>query len=98
MQPDIGLPKPDLCIFLDLSPSDAAARRGFGSERYETSEMQKSVRALFLELLKKLEHKEVVSVDAGQPVDDVHRTMLDLANDLFHGHALEKALGTFQHG
>ncbi|KAL8760473.1 MAG: hypothetical protein Q9184_003353 [Pyrenodesmia sp. 2 TL-2023] len=98
MQPDIGLPRPDLCIFLDLSPSDAATRSGFGSERYEKSEMQKSVRALFRELLKKPQYKEIVSVDAGQPVDDVHRIMLNLANDLFRGYALEKALGTFEHG
>ncbi|KAL8929496.1 MAG: hypothetical protein Q9208_001165 [Pyrenodesmia sp. 3 TL-2023] len=98
MQSDIGLPRPDLCIFLDLSPSDAAVRGGFGNERYETSEIQKSVRALFQELLKRPQHKEIVSVDAGRPVDDVHRIVFGMANDLFHGHALKKALGTFEHG
>ncbi|KAI4201346.1 MAG: hypothetical protein LQ346_002194 [Caloplaca aetnensis] len=98
MQPEIGLPRPDLCIFLDLSPSDAAERGGFGNERYETGEMQKRVRALFWEVSERPEHKEIAPVDAGRSVNEVHRTMLDLVDDLFCGQALNEALGTFKHG
>ena len=33
--PDHGLPEPDLVLFIDLSPEAAAARAGYGEERYE---------------------------------------------------------------
>ena len=97
-QPDIGLPKPDLCIFLDISPGDAAARGDFGSERYETSEMQKCVRRLFGEFLTNPEHQEMVLVDAGQSIDEVHETMLQLANKVFQKQSLDNALQTFATG
>ncbi|KAF1812336.1 P-loop containing nucleoside triphosphate hydrolase protein, partial [Eremomyces bilateralis CBS 781.70] len=45
--PDIGLPRPDLCLFLDLSTAEAQARGGYGGERYERREMQERVRAGF---------------------------------------------------
>ncbi|KAM0754060.1 Deoxythymidylate kinase, partial [Meredithblackwellia eburnea MCA 4105] len=47
LSPDIGLPAPDLVLFLDLSPTAAAQRGGYGSERYETSEVQLAVREVF---------------------------------------------------
>lgn len=45
--PEIGLPQPDLVLFLDISSDDAAKRGGYGEERYEQEEMQSRVRALF---------------------------------------------------
>jgi dTMP kinase len=45
--PDEGLPAPDVVLFMDLPPGDAAARGGFGGERYEKPEFQTSVRAAF---------------------------------------------------
>ncbi|KAI5479313.1 thymidylate kinase [Pseudohyphozyma bogoriensis] len=45
--PDVGLPQPDLVLFLDISPAAAAARGGYGGERYENSETQKRVREVF---------------------------------------------------
>lgn len=45
--PEIGLPRPDLVLFLDLDEEQARARGGFGSEVYERGEMQKRVRDLF---------------------------------------------------
>ncbi|KAL8729774.1 MAG: hypothetical protein Q9166_004497 [cf. Caloplaca sp. 2 TL-2023] len=96
IQPDIGLPKPDLCIFLDVSPADAAARGGFGDERYETSEVQRRVRGLFGELLQRPENKEMVSVDAGRSVEEVHKTIIRLANKAFEDDELSKPLRTFQ--
>lgn len=51
-KPDIGLPKPDLVMFLKLSPSEAALRGQFGNERYETSGFQKLVQQRFEELMK----------------------------------------------
>ncbi|CAO1605981.1 Thymidylate kinase [Xanthoria calcicola] len=97
IQPEIGLPKPDLCIFLDVSPTDAAARGGFGSERYETSEMQKRVRNLFQELLQKPQNREMVAVDAGESMEEVHRAMRRLGNKLFEGEGLSKPLKSFHY-
>ncbi|TFK39573.1 thymidylate kinase [Crucibulum laeve] len=45
--PDVGLPAPDLTIFLDISPETAKERGGYGEERYEKEEMQRKVRAVF---------------------------------------------------
>ncbi|KAK4161868.1 P-loop containing nucleoside triphosphate hydrolase protein [Cladorrhinum sp. PSN259] len=45
--PEIGLPRPDLVLFLDLDEEQAKARGGYGEERYEQAEMQKRVRELF---------------------------------------------------
>lgn len=52
MKPDVGLPKPDLVMFLQLSPAEAALRGQFGEERYETSAFQRAVQQQFEELRK----------------------------------------------
>lgn len=48
----MGLPKPDLVMFLHLSPAEAALRGKFGDERYETSVFQKAVHQKFEQLVK----------------------------------------------
>ncbi|PWZ00152.1 hypothetical protein BCV70DRAFT_200306 [Testicularia cyperi] len=45
--PDVGLPLPDLTLFLDLDATTAAARGGYGEERYEKLEFQAKVREAF---------------------------------------------------
>ncbi|KAF8318734.1 P-loop containing nucleoside triphosphate hydrolase protein [Clavulina sp. PMI_390] len=45
--PDIGLPAPDLVLFLDVSPEIQAQRGGFGEERYEKADLQRRVREVF---------------------------------------------------
>lgn len=52
MKPDVGLPKPDLVMFLQLSPAEAALRGQFGEERYETSVFQRAVQQKFEQLMK----------------------------------------------
>ncbi|KAI4126346.1 MAG: hypothetical protein LQ347_005013, partial [Umbilicaria vellea] len=49
-EPEVGLPRPDVCIFLDISPEDAARRGGFGLEKYENDKMQRQVREMFYRL------------------------------------------------
>lgn len=66
-QSEVGLPKPDLLIFLDVSPEDAAGRGGFGAEVYENTEMQKSVRRLFHILFTEPFVGGAVVIDAGRP-------------------------------
>ncbi|KAF7205061.1 thymidylate kinase [Nothobranchius furzeri] len=71
MKPDVGLPKPDLVMFLQLNPAEAALRGQFGSERYETSAFQKSVQQKFKQLMKDPSVNWKV-IDASKNVDDVH--------------------------
>ena len=74
--PDVGLPRPDLCIFLDVSPETASQRGGFGGELYERTDMQIRVRELFEVLLgHKDEENDVVIVNADRDVADVERTI-----------------------
>lgn len=77
--PEVGLPRPDAAVFLDLAEAEAAARGGFGEERYETGEMQRRVRGLFWGLKAGEvegvrfgeEAEDLVVVDAGGSVDEV---------------------------
>ncbi|CAJ2507330.1 Uu.00g085160.m01.CDS01 [Anthostomella pinea] len=45
--PEIGLPRPDMVLFLDLEETVARERGGWGGEIYEKGEMQRRVRDLF---------------------------------------------------
>ena len=45
--PEIGLPLPDLVIFLTLPQAKAASRESFGTERYEVDAFQKKVMTNF---------------------------------------------------
>jgi dTMP kinase len=47
LQPDKGLPAPDLTILLTIPPASASARADFGIERYETVDIQTRVREQF---------------------------------------------------
>ncbi|XP_037763999.1 thymidylate kinase isoform X1 [Chelonia mydas] len=51
-QPDVGLPKPDLILFLQLSTLEAAKRGDFGNERYENSSFQEKVLQNYYHLIK----------------------------------------------
>lgn len=71
--PEVGLPRPDRVVFLDLDPEAAAKRGGYGDEKYEKREMQERVRELFLGLLGKggEESSDLFVVDAGVGIDSV---------------------------
>uniref|UniRef100_A0A3B4VJR7 Thymidylate kinase n=1 Tax=Seriola dumerili TaxID=41447 RepID=A0A3B4VJR7_SERDU len=71
-KPDVGLPKPDLVMFLQLSPAQAALRGQFGEERYEIDDFQRTVQQKFDQLMKdpSVNWQEI---DASQSIEDVHR-------------------------
>lgn len=69
--PDEGLPRPDICIFLDISAEDAAKRGGFGGEKYENHQMQARVRDLFQRLMESAEKEDFVRIDAGASLEQV---------------------------
>ncbi|XP_040896124.1 thymidylate kinase [Toxotes jaculatrix] len=71
-KPDVGLPKPDLVMFLQLSSAEAALRGQFGEERYETSIFQRAVQKKFEQLMKDPTVNWQV-IDASQSIEDVHK-------------------------
>jgi dTMP kinase len=81
MAPEIGLPAPDLVIFLDIDEGAAAARGGgYGEERYEKREMQRRVRSLFLNLAPTWSKiiGEWQTLDAAQELETVTGAILTL--------------------
>jgi dTMP kinase len=71
--PDIGLPRPDLIIFLDLDQTTMSSRNGFGKERYEVQTTQSRVREIF----KMVQSDQRDSgdwhiIDANCNIDDLH--------------------------
>nr|XP_058907788.1 thymidylate kinase isoform X3 [Kogia breviceps] len=77
-QPDVGLPKPDLVVFLQLQLAEAAVRGEFGRERYESSPFQQRALQRFQQLLgdSSLPWK---TVDASRSIEDVHREIRALS-------------------
>lgn len=77
-QPDVGLPKPDLVCFLNITPEAASQRGDYGNERYETSAFQKKVKNRYTELM---EDKSInwKVIDAAQSVEDVHEDIKQLS-------------------
>lgn len=81
--PEVGLPRPDVCIFLNISAQDAAKRGGFGGERYESTKMQDRVRELFAELQQSAEKDDFVTIDAGKTMAEVADNVLDAVLAVF---------------
>lgn len=69
--PEAGLPAPDLVFYLDISAEVAAARGGYGGERYEKLEIQKKVEKVF----KSLKDTTWQSVDATQSIDSIQSVL-----------------------
>ncbi|EKD05587.1 hypothetical protein A1Q2_00077 [Trichosporon asahii var. asahii CBS 8904] len=77
--PDVGLPLPDLTLYLTLSPEVAAQRGAYGQERYENVELQKEVRrqfaAVFDDLRRKHGQERMVEVSAEGTLDEVEEAI-----------------------
>jgi dTMP kinase len=82
-QPEVGLPRPDKCIFLDITAEKAAERGGYGVERYEKREMQDRVRELFAELRKHDdEGQDITVIDAGRSVEEVEKSIQEIVEQV----------------
>lgn len=84
-QPDIGLPRPDLIILLDLPTEISMSRGEFGSERYEQLNMQSSVR-LGYRMLMECEPEEICGtrkiwklIDATRSKEEIEIEVLNAA-------------------
>lgn len=75
--PEIGLPKPDVVIYLTLPVAEAERRGGFGQERYEKKEMQMKVAEIFTTL--KDDTWQVV--DASVSIEEMHQIICQIALD-----------------
>jgi dTMP kinase len=78
-QPELGLPRPDICLFLSISADEAAKRGGYGAERYENETMQTRVRELFCTLFER--QKDVCFVDAGRSLVEVSQDIQIAVSD-----------------
>ncbi|XP_012517399.1 PREDICTED: thymidylate kinase [Propithecus coquereli] len=90
-QPDVGLPKPDLVLFLQLRLADAALRGEFGQERYEDRAFQERALQCFQQLM----GDETVNwkiVDASKSIEDVHEEIFALSEDAIRT-AAQRPLG-----
>ncbi|KAF6113533.1 deoxythymidylate kinase [Phyllostomus discolor] len=79
-QPDMGLPKPDLVMFLHLQLEEAVKRGQFGLERYENRDFQRRVLERFQQLIgdRTLNWK---MVNASRSIEDVHKEIRMLSEE-----------------
>ena len=80
--PEIGLPRPDICLFLDIAPEAVAKRGGFGGEKYETSAIQKRVRELFYGLMATSDGLDIQVVDAARSIEEVEQDIMGRVKDV----------------
>lgn len=66
---DMGLPSPDLIIQMDVDPSSAASRAGYGQERYEYLEFQNRVREGYVRLREGYKECEWVVVNGNDGIE-----------------------------
>ena len=85
--PEVGLPAPDKLLFLDIEEQVAEQRGGFGSERYETTDMQRAVRTTFYQLLERLEPQRrgmIARINANHEMDAISADIWTAMSDVRH--------------
>ena len=93
-EPDVGLPRPDLCVFLDIDPEIAEKRGGFGEERYEDWDMMGRVRKGFYELMQCEDGTDIKLVDAGRGLDEVELDVWNAVQKILRDRVKEDPLRT----
>lgn len=82
LHPDVGLPAPDVVIYLELSTDDAQKRGQFGDERYEQVEMLNNTIEAFDKLRIQDEKRggpKWVKINANQSITDLHDQIKEVA-------------------
>lgn len=75
--PEVGLIAPDLVLFLDVPPEKAAERGGYGTERYEKLEFQRTVAQYY----RMLRDPTWQVIDGCLPVNSVEEKLRGLASE-----------------
>lgn len=74
--------RPDLCIFLDLTPEESMERISRGrvtQEIYETRDRLEKVRNRFLDVLESLcETERICTVNAARPIEAIHADIREI--------------------
>lgn len=74
MNPEIGLPKPDMVYLLNMNPEHLKDRPGFGEERYESISLQTKVSEVFKTFAATEDNWKVV--DANRSFETIHSELL----------------------
>lgn len=85
--PDVGLPAPDITLFLDVSADVARKRGGYGEERYEKEDVQRRVRDVFVRISEHVQggggRWEVIDADETQ--EEVQEVVWKTVQELVAG-------------
>jgi len=84
---DESLPRPDLVIYLDLDPEEAAKRDEYGKELHETLEFQKKVKMIYSSLAAQCDHHQFV-VDASEEKWEVHLKVWNKVSEMLQDEKL----------
>lgn len=76
--PDIGLPVPDVTLFLTVTPEVAAQRGAYGEERYEKLAFQQRVAELFHEVAP----RNCITVDASGTPEQVAENIKSIVSKI----------------
>lgn len=88
-QPEVGLPKPDVVLYLNIPSSVAATRGKYGDERYETEDFQKKVASVYEEL-KEYDWKVL---DGSKSVEDLQREIFHIAKKVLDDEVYDGTIG-----
>ncbi|CAM8965349.1 unnamed protein product [Rhodiola kirilowii] len=72
--PEKGLLAPDLVLYLDIKPEEAAERGGYGGERYEQLEFQTKVSKQYQTMR---DHSWKI-INGGLPMEDIEKQLIGL--------------------
>ena len=73
--PDVGLPQPDIVLYMQVSAEVARLRGGYGEERYEKEEFQRKVGECFLRF-SETEGSRWRVIDANRPIEAISSEVL----------------------
>lgn len=87
-RPERGIRRPDLCIFLDLTPEQSLERINSvrdQKEIFENAEMLERTRSTFFEVLEAMEARgdRIVKIDASREISEVAKDILDAVLGIF---------------
>ena len=77
--PDKGLPKPDLVIYIDLTVDELMKRAGFGGEIYEKPEFQQEVGKAYEAIFEPAYWKRI---DGRKKLDEIHEEAIKVSKEL----------------
>ncbi|KAK2748490.1 Thymidylate kinase [Myotisia sp. PD_48] len=75
-QPEIGLPRPDIWFFLNITPEVAQTRGDYGLERYERIDMQTKAGRIFMSLCGIEHNEEMRIIDASKEKQEISDEIL----------------------